>query len=251
MVVSAGGMLDRGARPSRRLIRVRATPRQAQILDLAASDLSDKQIAGSLGLSISTIRTHLERASISRTAFTVELEQLVCGCDPRELFANRSSSTCTANKPLWGGQKVGLTSPPTSGTPIDWCTLRSALRAAVVSCSRFFLGLVSFRGEHEAALSRKARRPVIRFRTSWKARFVEGTACRIPVYAALAGVEDMVVEDAELDGDDLVVAVRLRRRQQNRCGRCGSAPQATRRAGLWGGAGWGVSLHHVPEDECA
>jgi len=35
------------------------------------------------------------------------------------------------------------------------------------------------------------------------------------------GVEDVVIEGADLEGDDLVVSVRLRRRQRNRCGRCG------------------------------
>jgi DNA-binding CsgD family transcriptional regulator len=61
MVLLAGGMHAREARPSSRRVRVRTTPRQSQILDLAAADLSDKEIAASLGLSISTIRTHLER----------------------------------------------------------------------------------------------------------------------------------------------------------------------------------------------
>jgi DNA-binding CsgD family transcriptional regulator len=37
------------------------TPRQAQIFDLAARDLADKQIAARLGISVSTIRTELER----------------------------------------------------------------------------------------------------------------------------------------------------------------------------------------------
>jgi DNA-binding CsgD family transcriptional regulator len=40
---------------------VRATRRQGQILGLAARDLADKQIAARLGISVSTIRTELER----------------------------------------------------------------------------------------------------------------------------------------------------------------------------------------------
>jgi DNA-binding CsgD family transcriptional regulator len=39
----------------------RWTQRQAQILELAALGQSDKQIAGSLGLSTHTVRTHLQR----------------------------------------------------------------------------------------------------------------------------------------------------------------------------------------------
>jgi hypothetical protein len=39
--------------------------------------------------------------------------------------------------------------------------------------------------------------------------------------ATRAGVEDVVIEGADLEGHDLVVSVRLRRRQRNRCGRCG------------------------------
>jgi DNA-binding CsgD family transcriptional regulator len=42
-------------------IAVKATPRQAEILLLAASGLTDKQIANTLNLSYRTIRTHLER----------------------------------------------------------------------------------------------------------------------------------------------------------------------------------------------
>ena len=37
----------------------------------------------------------------------------------------------------------------------------------------------------------------------------------------MLGVDDEVIEGADLDGKDLVVSVRLRRRQRNRCGRCG------------------------------
>lgn len=38
-----------------------ATPRQREILDLAARGLTDKEIAADLGVAVSTIRTHLER----------------------------------------------------------------------------------------------------------------------------------------------------------------------------------------------
>lgn len=37
-----------------------ATPRQAEILELMAGGLSDKEIAHRLGLSTRTVRTHLE-----------------------------------------------------------------------------------------------------------------------------------------------------------------------------------------------
>ncbi len=40
---------------------VRVTLRQAEILDLAARDLSDKQIAGQLGISVCTVRTQWQR----------------------------------------------------------------------------------------------------------------------------------------------------------------------------------------------
>ena len=41
--------------------RVRATPRQTQILELAGRGSADKQIADELGISISTVRTQLQR----------------------------------------------------------------------------------------------------------------------------------------------------------------------------------------------
>ncbi len=47
---------DRGRR-----IAVHFSPRQEQILTLAAAGLSDKEIAGHLNLSVCTIRTHLQR----------------------------------------------------------------------------------------------------------------------------------------------------------------------------------------------
>lgn len=37
------------------------TPRQAEIVDLVASGMADKEIARQLGISVSTIRTHLQR----------------------------------------------------------------------------------------------------------------------------------------------------------------------------------------------
>jgi DNA-binding CsgD family transcriptional regulator len=37
------------------------TPRQREILELAVRGLTDKEIATELGVSVSTIRTHLER----------------------------------------------------------------------------------------------------------------------------------------------------------------------------------------------
>src|SRR5207302_570941 len=40
---------------------VRPTPRLAQILTLAGRGYADKQIAGQLGISLSTVRTHLQR----------------------------------------------------------------------------------------------------------------------------------------------------------------------------------------------
>src|SRR5438093_10563039 len=55
----AGGMAEGGKGSGSP--RLHVTGRQAQILDLAARDLSDKQIAGRLSLSIPTIRTQLQR----------------------------------------------------------------------------------------------------------------------------------------------------------------------------------------------
>lgn len=37
------------------------TPRQAEIVDLIAGGMADKEIARRLGVSVSTIRTHLQR----------------------------------------------------------------------------------------------------------------------------------------------------------------------------------------------
>jgi len=44
-----------------RLARFRATPRQAQILDLICQGRTDKSIAVELGLSKATVRSHLGR----------------------------------------------------------------------------------------------------------------------------------------------------------------------------------------------
>jgi DNA-binding CsgD family transcriptional regulator len=40
---------------------IRATDRQQQILDLAAQGRSDKEVAAALGISVHTVRTHLQR----------------------------------------------------------------------------------------------------------------------------------------------------------------------------------------------
>ena len=40
---------------------LRATPRQREVLDLIASGLGDKDIARALGISIHTVRKHIER----------------------------------------------------------------------------------------------------------------------------------------------------------------------------------------------
>jgi len=42
------------------------------------------------------------------------------------------------------------------------------------------------------------------------------------VWRRLLGVENVIVEDARFEGEDLVVAVRLFKRQRHRCGRCGT-----------------------------
>jgi DNA-binding CsgD family transcriptional regulator len=44
-----------------RFDRLRVTPRQAQILDRICRGMTDKSIAADLGLSKSTVRTHLDR----------------------------------------------------------------------------------------------------------------------------------------------------------------------------------------------
>ena len=41
------------------------------------------------------------------------------------------------------------------------------------------------------------------------------------VWRRLLGVENVIVEEVRLEEQDLVVAVRVYRRQRNRCGRCG------------------------------
>ncbi len=43
------------------LSTARLTPRQAQILNLAASGMSDKEIANQLGIAHRTVRTHFEK----------------------------------------------------------------------------------------------------------------------------------------------------------------------------------------------
>ncbi len=49
------------ARKGRRVTRLHASPRQSEILDLIAAGFADKEIAGRLGLSYGTVRTHLDR----------------------------------------------------------------------------------------------------------------------------------------------------------------------------------------------
>jgi len=59
---SCGGMAKVGeGKNVIRVARVHVTHRQAQILDLAARDFADKQIAERLGVSVSTVRTQLQR----------------------------------------------------------------------------------------------------------------------------------------------------------------------------------------------
>jgi DNA-binding CsgD family transcriptional regulator len=58
---SGGGMAKGDARGGGTYRDVRVTVRQAEILDLAARDLSDKQIAGRLGISVATVRTQWQR----------------------------------------------------------------------------------------------------------------------------------------------------------------------------------------------
>lgn len=50
-----------GSLPEARPLGAQPTPRQSQILDLIAAGLPDKEIARRLGLSRSTVRTHIER----------------------------------------------------------------------------------------------------------------------------------------------------------------------------------------------
>ena len=42
-------------------VKVRFSPRQAQIIGPIATGASDKEIAGKLGISVPTVRTHLQR----------------------------------------------------------------------------------------------------------------------------------------------------------------------------------------------
>ena len=42
-------------------LKVRLSPRQVQIIGLIATGASDKEIAGKLGISVPTVRTHLQR----------------------------------------------------------------------------------------------------------------------------------------------------------------------------------------------
>lgn len=53
------GPLRKAEQKSLRSMRV--SPRQAQILSLAADALTDKEIAARLGLSLFTIRSHIQR----------------------------------------------------------------------------------------------------------------------------------------------------------------------------------------------
>lgn len=47
--------------PQREPITIRVSSRQEEVLTLAAEGFSDKEIANRLGVSIGTVRTHLER----------------------------------------------------------------------------------------------------------------------------------------------------------------------------------------------
>jgi DNA-binding NarL/FixJ family response regulator len=59
---SCGGIVTAGlGQKSNRIRRVQVTRRQEEILQLAAMDLGDKQIAHQLGVSLSTVRTQLGR----------------------------------------------------------------------------------------------------------------------------------------------------------------------------------------------
>jgi len=50
-----------GSEPTMTGSSMHVTPRQAQILDLVASGLSDKEIAEQLGVSPRTVQSHLDR----------------------------------------------------------------------------------------------------------------------------------------------------------------------------------------------
>ena len=89
--------------PSRSLL-LHITGRQAQILDLAARDLSDKQIVDRLRLSIPTIRTQLQRfykanGVHSRTGAVA----LWLGSRSNENSTVRLSRVCWQMAP-WNGQ---------------------------------------------------------------------------------------------------------------------------------------------------
>jgi DNA-binding CsgD family transcriptional regulator len=54
-------MVEEGADMKRQPVDRRFSPRQAEIISLIATGASDKEIATSLGISIPTVRTHLQR----------------------------------------------------------------------------------------------------------------------------------------------------------------------------------------------